>query len=223
MRRELLDIKRCGLSIETFEALLPQTGLQSFRRTLWLVNPHYQQKFGLRPRRMPRWAGRLKYLRNYASTSCWYLLGHTAGKETEEQHPCGKKKQEGKEKIFRLVKKNFLPTFYKKDAHTESRQGISGFTQNLLTLSHLPPPDKPSAGQPDKDSKEKMKINDLPSVNGYYEWEDQYATLTDHYPNYDARPVIGITATLATKDANWPRATSAASKQPAACRLSFRF
>lgn len=100
MRRELLDIKRCGLSIETFEALLPQTGLQSFRRTLWLVNPHYQQKFGLRPRRMPRWAGRLKYLRNYASTSCWYLLGHTAGKETEEQHPCGKKKQEGRKKFF---------------------------------------------------------------------------------------------------------------------------
>lgn len=100
MRRELLDIKRCGLSIETFEALLPQTGLQSFRRTLWLVNPHYQQKFGLRPRRMPRWAGRLKYLRNYASTSCWYLLGHSAGKETEEQHPCGKKKQEGRKKFF---------------------------------------------------------------------------------------------------------------------------
>ena len=100
MRRELLDIKRCGLSIETFEALLPQTGLQPFRRTLWLVNPHYQQKFGLRPRRMPRWAGRLKYLRNYASTSCWYLLGHSAGKETEEQHPCGKKKQEGRKKIF---------------------------------------------------------------------------------------------------------------------------
>ncbi|CDF22106.1 putative uncharacterized protein [Prevotella sp. CAG:617] len=44
-----------------------------------------------------------------------------------------------------------------------------------------------------------MKINDLPSVNGYYEWEDQYATLTDHYPNYDARPVIGITGNFGDK------------------------
>lgn len=74
-RRELLDIQQCRLSIEAFEALLPPAGLQVCRRTLWLINPHYQQKFGLNPHRLPRWLERLPHLRNYAATSCWYLLG----------------------------------------------------------------------------------------------------------------------------------------------------
>ena len=44
-----------------------------------------------------------------------------------------------------------------------------------------------------------MKVNDLPSVNGFLEWEDHYAALTAHYPNYERRPLIGITGNFGSK------------------------
>ena len=71
---ELLSIKRCGLSIERFETQAARAGLRIIRRQLWLINPHYQQKFGLRPRPLPGPWSRLPGLRNYVSTSCWYVL-----------------------------------------------------------------------------------------------------------------------------------------------------
>ena len=71
---ELLDIKHCRVTIEHFEKLLAARHYRIVKRTLWLVNPHYQQKFGLRPRGLWEWAGRLPYVRNFYTTSAFYLL-----------------------------------------------------------------------------------------------------------------------------------------------------
>ena len=71
---ELLDIKRCRMTVEHFEELAAATGFHIAKRTLWLVNPHYKQKFGLRPRYLWQWAGRLQYVRNFYTTSAFYLL-----------------------------------------------------------------------------------------------------------------------------------------------------
>lgn len=71
---ELLDIKRCRVSIERFERMAANTGFHIARRTLWLVNPHYRQKFGLRPRVLWPWAGNIMYVRNFYTTSAFYLL-----------------------------------------------------------------------------------------------------------------------------------------------------
>lgn len=73
---ELLDIKRCRITIEHFEKLAAAAGFHIARRTLWLVNPHYKQKFGLRPRVLWQWAGSLLYVRNFYTTSAFYLLKH---------------------------------------------------------------------------------------------------------------------------------------------------
>ena len=71
---ELLRIKQARLTIEKFERLAKMTGFTIADRILWLINPHYQQKFHLSPRRlgMP-WAA-LPYLRNYLTTSAFYIL-----------------------------------------------------------------------------------------------------------------------------------------------------
>jgi hypothetical protein len=62
------------MTVEHFEELAAATGFHIAKRTLWLVNPHYKQKFGLRPRYLWQWAGRLQYVRNFYTTSAFYLL-----------------------------------------------------------------------------------------------------------------------------------------------------
>ncbi|KWW29070.1 MAG: methyltransferase domain protein [bacterium P3] len=71
---ELLSIKRSGLSVEQFEHLAAGQGLQTVKRTLWFINPHYKQKFGLKPR-VEIWGfNKLYGLRDFYTTSAWYLL-----------------------------------------------------------------------------------------------------------------------------------------------------
>lgn len=70
---ELLDIKRCRMTIDSFEQLSKAYGYEIADRQLWFINPHYQQKFHLRPRKLYPALARLKYIRNYFSTTCFYI------------------------------------------------------------------------------------------------------------------------------------------------------
>lgn len=70
----LLDIKRTATPIELFERLVRRSGMQKVNRRFYLVNPHYEVKFGLRPRRLPALPGAIPWLRNFYITSCFYLL-----------------------------------------------------------------------------------------------------------------------------------------------------
>ncbi|MGL4292470.1 MAG: class I SAM-dependent methyltransferase [Bacteroidales bacterium] len=71
---ELVDIKRCGLTIESFEELLGPLSYEVVERHFWLINPHYEVKFGLKPRALPRFLCSMPYLRNFMTTSCFYVL-----------------------------------------------------------------------------------------------------------------------------------------------------
>ena len=73
---ELSDIKRCRMTIDTFEQLAEKYGYEITDRQLWFINPHYQQKFHLRPRKLYPVLAQLKYIRNYFSTSCFYITRH---------------------------------------------------------------------------------------------------------------------------------------------------
>ncbi len=44
---ELLEIRESRVTIEQFESILLTDDLQIINRTLWLINPHYKQKFHL--------------------------------------------------------------------------------------------------------------------------------------------------------------------------------
>lgn len=70
---ELLDIKRTRTSIELFETLTEELGITVIDRRLWFINPHYKQKFHLKPRRMYHFLENTPYIRNFFCTSCFYL------------------------------------------------------------------------------------------------------------------------------------------------------
>ena len=71
---ELMSIKECRTSIELFERLIHQCGFSVTDQKLWFINPHYKQKFHLTPRLLPHWVWKVKYIRNFFTTSCWYIL-----------------------------------------------------------------------------------------------------------------------------------------------------
>ena len=73
---ELSDIKRCHMTIDAFEQLAEKYGYEIIDRQLWFINPHYQQKFHLRPRKLYPVLAQLKHIRNYFSTSCFYITRH---------------------------------------------------------------------------------------------------------------------------------------------------
>ena len=74
-KNELMSIKECRTSIELFESLIHKCGFVVADQKLWFINPHYKQKFHLTPRLLPHWVWRVKYIRNFFTTSCWYVLG----------------------------------------------------------------------------------------------------------------------------------------------------
>ncbi len=71
---ELMSIRRSGMSIEDFESLCNRTGLKIKDRTLWLINPHYKAKFGLRPVKLNKHLSGFRWIGNHLSTSCFYIL-----------------------------------------------------------------------------------------------------------------------------------------------------
>ena len=74
---ELLSIRRTRVTIERFEDMLKPAGLQVADRQLWLVNPHYKVKFGLVPRRLCAFVSDVRFLRDFLSSSCFYILRRT--------------------------------------------------------------------------------------------------------------------------------------------------
>lgn len=72
--KELMSIKECRTSIELFESLMCKCGFSATDRQLWFINPHYKVKFHLTPRLLPHWMWKVKYLRNFFTTSCWFVL-----------------------------------------------------------------------------------------------------------------------------------------------------
>lgn len=70
---ELKSIKETKCPIELFEKNIRE-GYKILDRTLYFINPHYKVKFGLKPRVLPNFIGRIKYFRNFLTTSTFYIL-----------------------------------------------------------------------------------------------------------------------------------------------------
>jgi len=70
----LLDIKETGITIEQFENIIKRKGYQIQERNLYLINPNYETKFGLKPRRQFSLIAHIPYLRNFLTTTNYYIL-----------------------------------------------------------------------------------------------------------------------------------------------------
>jgi SAM-dependent methyltransferase len=72
----LLEIKDTGISIERFERILKHSHYQTDRRVFWLINPNYQTKFGIKPRRLNRIVAAIPWLRNFFTTAMYYVVSN---------------------------------------------------------------------------------------------------------------------------------------------------
>ncbi len=72
--KELLEIKETGISIERFERIVRQTDYTIVAKQLYLINPIYKYKFGLKPRKQIPVLGSIPYLRNFINTAGFYLI-----------------------------------------------------------------------------------------------------------------------------------------------------
>lgn len=72
--KELLAIKETRTPIELFERLVRKNRITIVDRQLFFINPHYEIKFGLTPRKLSAIIAGIPYLRNFFTTSCFYIL-----------------------------------------------------------------------------------------------------------------------------------------------------
>lgn len=61
------------ISINYFEKLLRRTGYRKLRRQFYLINPIYEQKFGLRAVRQLPLLADLPWIRDFVTTACYYI------------------------------------------------------------------------------------------------------------------------------------------------------
>ena len=72
--RELLNIKKTKCPIELFERTMRKEGFEAIDRTFYFINPHYEVKFHLRPRRLYAVIGAIPYIRNIFHNIVFLLL-----------------------------------------------------------------------------------------------------------------------------------------------------
>ncbi|MBX6381311.1 MAG: class I SAM-dependent methyltransferase [Thermoflavifilum aggregans] len=72
--QELLQVRSTGISIERLESIIKKQGYRIVRKQLYLINPIYQFKFGIKPVRQLPVVRSIPYLRDFVTTCAYYLL-----------------------------------------------------------------------------------------------------------------------------------------------------
>lgn len=72
--QELMQVKSTGISIERLERIIRRQGYRIVRKQLYLINPIYRYKFGLRPVRQLPVIRSIPYVRDFVTTCAYYLL-----------------------------------------------------------------------------------------------------------------------------------------------------
>jgi len=72
----LLEIQETRITIEGFERIKRRTGYETVERRLYLINPNYEVKFGLKPRLAPAWLSGWPWVRNFFITTNYYIIQH---------------------------------------------------------------------------------------------------------------------------------------------------
>ena len=70
----LLEIKETGISTERFEKIVSRTNYKILKEQYFLVNPTYEVKFGLHPRKLLGIFRSIRYFRNFVTTGVYFLI-----------------------------------------------------------------------------------------------------------------------------------------------------
>lgn len=71
---DLLEIKETGISLERFEKLCAKNNYEIKSRASYFINPNYEVKFGLKPRKTYNLLNYIPYLKNFYNTCGYYLI-----------------------------------------------------------------------------------------------------------------------------------------------------
>ncbi len=71
----LLNTASTGISIDRLEKVIVKSGYNIDARMYWFINPNYEIKFKLKPRRQSRLIAAIPYLRNFFTTAGYYIVG----------------------------------------------------------------------------------------------------------------------------------------------------
>jgi len=72
--KELLDIKATGISIERFEKIVANTGFEITNKQHYLINPIYEYKFKVKPRKQSAVVRAIPYVRDFLTTCVYYMI-----------------------------------------------------------------------------------------------------------------------------------------------------
>jgi len=70
----LLEIKETGISIERFERIVKQENYTIDKRLFYFINPNYETKFGLKPRKQNKLISLIPWFRNFFTTAMYYVI-----------------------------------------------------------------------------------------------------------------------------------------------------
>lgn len=69
--QSLQEVKDTGIGISRFKRLVQRNGYNFARKTIYLINPNYEMKFGLKPRIQNSFISKIPLFRDFCST-CFY-------------------------------------------------------------------------------------------------------------------------------------------------------
>lgn len=70
----LLETKSTGISIERFKRIVKRSNWEILDETIYFINPNYEIKFNLQPRKQNILLARIPFLRNFVSTCAYYII-----------------------------------------------------------------------------------------------------------------------------------------------------
>lgn len=74
IQADLSEIYDTGISTARFETIVKSVGYRIVNRQVFFVNPNYEIKFGLNPRKQWSWLSKLPYLRDILGTAAYYVI-----------------------------------------------------------------------------------------------------------------------------------------------------
>ncbi len=70
----LMEIRDTGINLGRFYRIIKKEGFSILKKSLWLINPNFDVKFGLKPRLLPELIGRIPFLRNFLATTGYFII-----------------------------------------------------------------------------------------------------------------------------------------------------
>lgn len=70
----LVEIKETGITIERFKRIVKKEQYKVLKEQFYFINPNYEVKFKLKPRKQWAVVNKTPFLRNFLITTCYYLI-----------------------------------------------------------------------------------------------------------------------------------------------------